>query len=219
MTARVAALVLAALLAPLLGACASGLDVGYPEAIAHRALLASVAPRSVGVGPITDRRMDQSRIGAKPTNGDEITTSRPVADIVREALVVELTKNGLAVVPGESDIRIAAEVEDFWLDTAGHDAMTQYVGRVALAVAVMDGRSGAKLLLRHYTGLKRSRGEADSKDTWREVMNAALARTMRDIATDPDLVAAVTRVPASSGRSAAAVRYLAPTHSAGARAG
>jgi hypothetical protein len=200
MKARTAWLLLVALaVVATLGGCASGLDVGYPEAGANRALLSSVAPRRITVGPVTDRRVDQTRIGAKPKNGDPIATSRPVANIVRDALVVELTKNGHTVVASEGEIALAADVEDFWLDTAGRNSSTQYVGRVAIALAVMDGRSGDTLLFRRYGGIKRRQAEADAKDAWREVMDAALARTMRDVATDPDLVAALT--PASGGRS------------------
>lgn len=203
MNVRMTPLILAAALSTLAG-CAS-LDIGYPETVANRAGLASVAPRRVVVGPITDRRMDQTRIGAKPKNGDGIKTRRPVADIVHEAFVVELTKNGHVVVP-EGDIRVAADVEEFWLDAAGHNATTQYVGRVAIALAVKDGRGGATLLTRRYVGTKRRQAEADSKDTWRDVMNVALARAMRDIATDPDLVAALARRPPSARRGDGAIR-------------
>lgn len=203
MNARMTPLILAAALSTLAG-CAS-LDIGYPETVANRARLASVAPRRVVVGPITDRRMDQTRIGAKPTNGDGIKTRRPVADIVHEAFVVELTKNGHVVVP-EGDIRVVADVEEFWLDAAGHNATTQYVGRVAIALAVKDERGGVMLLTRRYVGTKRRQAEADSKDAWRDVMNIALARAMRDIATDPDLVAALARRPPSARRGDGAIR-------------
>ena len=207
MNAYRARLILGALAAlGTLGGCASALDVGYPETAANRALLASVAPRGVAVGPITDRRLDQTRIGVKPKNGEAITTARPVADIVREALVVELTKNGHAAVRDHGDIRLVAAVEEFWLDTAGRNSTTQYVGRVALALAVTDGRSGATLLVRRYAGLKRRQAEADSEDVWREVMNTALARTLRDIATDPDFVAALAGTAQSGRRGDGALR-------------
>jgi hypothetical protein len=202
MTARLERLMLAALVsASTLAGCASALDVGYPEGTANRALLASAAPRRIAVGPVTDRRADQARIGAEPEDGDAITTSRPVAEIVRDALVVELTKNGHVVVPGDADIRLAADVEDFWLDAAARDDSTQYVGRVALALAVSDGRSGATLFVRRYAGLKRRQAASDSRDAWREVMDTALARTIRDIATDPELVAALARWPAAGQRA------------------
>lgn len=211
MSARGAPVILAALAALMaLGGCASGLDVGYPESVANRALLTSVAPQRIAVGPITDRRMDRTRIGVKPKKGDAIVTARPVADIVRDALMVELTKNGHTVGPHEGDIRLAADVEEFWLDAAGRNSTTQYVGRVALALAVTDGRSGATLLVRRYAGIKRQQAEADSKDAWREVMATALARTMRDIATDPDLVAALAARPASGQRAEGAPSRIGP---------
>src|SRR5262245_63065307 len=130
MSGRAALTRLTALVAlATLGGCASALDVGYHGLDANRTLLASVPPRRVVVGPVTDRRMDLTRIGAKPENGKAIWTARPVAEIVREALVAELTTNGHAVVPSDGDIRLAADVEDFWLDTSGRSATTQYVGR------------------------------------------------------------------------------------------
>ena len=208
MNARMTPLILAAALSTLAG-CAS-LDIGYPETVANRAQLASVGPRRVVVEPITDRRMDQTRIGAKPKNGDGIKTRRPVADIVREAFVVELTKNGHVVVPSEGDIRVAADVEEFWLDAAGHNATTQYVGRVALALVVTDGHGGATLLTRRYVGTKRRQAEAGSKDAWRDVMNIALARAMRDIATDPDLEAALGRRPPSARRGDGGIAQSPP---------
>jgi hypothetical protein len=198
MRAAASALLLAALLT-LIG-CASALDVRYPAAVANPALLASVTPRRIAIGPVTDRRPDQTRIGVRPGDGDAIETTRPVADIVREALAVELTRNGHAVVPDQADIRIAADVEEFWLDTAGRDATTHYVGRVALAVAISDGASGTMLFTRRYAGIRRRYAEPDAQDAWREVIETALARTMRDLATDRELVAAV------AGRAMSSVR-------------
>ena len=171
------------------------IDVAYPESRANRALLSSVAPRRVVVAPVTDRRAEQSRIGVELPKGKPIVTARPVVDIVREALVVELTKNGHEVVAGAGDVVVAADVEEFWLDAVGRAASTQYVGRVAIAVVITDGQTGAPLMTRRYVGLRRRTGEADSKDTWREIMDTALARTIHDVATDPDLAFNVARAP------------------------
>lgn len=174
------------------GGCASRtLDVGYPEA--NRALLANVAPRRVVVAPVTDRRADKSRIGSRPEDGKSIVTARPVADIVRDALVLEVGKNGHQVVAGPGDVIVAADVEEFWLDAVGRSATTQYVGRVAIAVVIADGRTGDRLWTRRYVGIRRHTAEADSKKAWREVMDTALARTIHDVATDPDLALTLAR--------------------------
>jgi hypothetical protein len=191
--ARVAILI--ALLS-LVGGCASRtLDVSYPQTEVKKALLAGVAPRRVVVAPVTDRRGDKDRIGATPEDKKPIMTARPVAEIVREAVVLEIEKNGHQVVPGPGDVVLATDVEEFWLDAIGRSKNTQYVGRVAIAVSIADGATGERLWSRRYVGIRRQNAEADSKTTWREVMDTALARTIRDLATDPDLALTVARTP------------------------
>jgi uncharacterized lipoprotein YajG len=117
-----------------------------------------------------------------------------VAEIVRDALVVELTRNGHAVVSQGGDVRVAADVDEFWLDTAGGDETTHYVGRVALAVAVRDERGGSTGLVRRYAAIKRRYADQDAREVWREVMEKALTRTVRDLATDPELVTALAAI-------------------------
>jgi len=169
------------------------LDVGYPEAGVNRALLASVPPQRVGISPVVDRRMDTSRIGSLPNDGRGIVTRRPVSDIVRDALAIEVSRNGHTVLPEAQDVVLAAEVEEFWLDVVVGHSHAQYVGKVVLALAVVDGRNGDTLFTRHYAGTKRREADVDAKDVAREVMDAALARTLHDFATDPKAVAAFDR--------------------------
>ena len=181
--------VLAALAA--VGGCGSALDVRYRETAANPALLSSIPPRRIVIGPVTDRRADRTRIGVRPASQDAIVTRRPVEEIVREALAVELAKNGHVVDGSPGDLVVAADVEEFWIDAARRRAATQYVGRVAIALAVVDAHSGGRLLTRRYVGIKRREADADAEGAWREVMDAALARAIRDVATDPDLAAAL----------------------------
>jgi hypothetical protein len=175
------------------GCAGRTLDVGYPETAVRKALLANVAARRVVVAPVGDRRGDKDRIGATPKDHKAIITARPVAEIVREALVLEMEHNGHQVVAGPGDVVLAADVEEFWLDTVGRSERTQYVGRVAIAVAVADGRTGGRLWSRRYVGIRRHTAEADSRKAWREVMDTALARAIRDVATDPDLALTVAQ--------------------------
>jgi len=194
---RAGALVVLLSLAALVSSgCArpSGLDVRYPEAGANRAMLASVERRRVEIKPVTDGRVDTTRIGSKPDNGGDLVTSRPVADIVHEALAVEIGKNGHAVVAERSDVVLAADVEEFWLDVVRGYTTTQYVGKVVIAVTVLDGRTGDSILTRRYVGVRRRQVDTVSDDAAREVMDAALARSIRDLATDPALVTAFGRV-------------------------
>jgi uncharacterized lipoprotein YajG len=180
-----------------LGGCttSSALDVRYPETGANRAMLASAPPRRVAISPVTDRRADTTRIGSKPQAKGDIVTSRPVTDIVRDALAVEVGKNGHTVLSDEQDIVLAAAVEEFWLDVVTGYSTTLYVGRVVIGLTVADGRSGNTLLSRRYIGIKRHQVDKASESAWRDVIDAALARTMHDVATDPDLTAALKSGP------------------------
>lgn len=193
---------MASLVALLAGGCAAGtagLDVRYPEAGVNRAMLSTVAPRAIEIVPVVDRRVDPTRIGTSPKTGKDIVTARPVTEVVREALARELGKNGHAVVAGRRDVAVAASVEEFWLDAVVGHATTQYVGKIAVALAVTDGRTGDAVLARRYIGIKRRAAETDSagENAEREVMDAALARVMHDLATDPELVRALAAVPAA----------------------
>lgn len=71
-------------------------------------------------------------------------TRRPVSDIVRDALTVEVSRNGHAVLPDAQDVVLGAEVEEFWLDVVVGRSHAQYVGKVVLALAVVDGRNGER---------------------------------------------------------------------------
>ena len=184
--------VLLSVLLPIISGCGSaGLDVHYPEARVNRTVLASAPPRRVEVAPVADRRMDTTRIGVKLKNAGDIVTSRPVADLVREALILELSKNGHSVVSGARDVVLAATVEDFRLDEVSGYASTRYVGRVVIALNIVDGQSGEILLASRYVGITRRQIDKASEDAMRETMDAALARTMHDLATDPELAKAL----------------------------
>ena len=84
--------------------------------------------------------MTTTRIGVKPRNEGDIVTSRPVADLVREALALELSKNGHSVVSAERDVVLPASVEDFRLDEVPGYGSTRYVGRVVIALNIADGQ-------------------------------------------------------------------------------
>ena len=193
--------VLLSVLLPIISGCGTaGLDVHYPEARVNRTVLASAPPRRVEVAPVADRRMDTTRIGVKLKNAGDIVTSRPVADLVREALILELSKNGHSVVASARDVVLAATVEDFRLDEVSGYASTRYVGRVVIALNIVDGQSGEILLASRYVGITRRQIDKASEDAMRETMDAALARTMHDLATDPELARALAGVRTAATR-------------------
>ena len=195
---------LACLAMAMLGGCAHapGLEIGYPDAAANRSLLASVGSRRVVIPPVSDARLEPARIGVKtPSNGksdNDFVTTRPVGDIVRDAVATEMAANGHAVVAGHGDVVLPTQVEEFWLDVVHGRSTTQYVGKVVFVLTVLDGRTGDQLVSHRYIATKREEVEHPSDDAARAVMDAALSRTMHDVATDPTIVAAFARATAAA---------------------
>src|SRR5262249_60753813 len=128
------------------------LDVGYPEAGVNRAMLASARPRRVEIRPVADRRAQTALIGVQPDGNKPIVRRRPVADIGRDALAAEVRRNGHAVVTEAPDLVLVADVDEFWLDAVVGYSSAQYVGKVALTLTLIDGRSGEAVLTRRYVG-------------------------------------------------------------------
>ena len=56
------------------------------------------------------------------------------------------------------DVVLAPEVEEFWIDVVSGYKTTLYVGRVVVAIAVVDGASGERVLARRYVAISRRRG-------------------------------------------------------------
>ena len=149
--------------------CASGvLDVGH-----HAATAPSPPPRAgaqarrVVILAVVDRRLDNTRIGPASKNGEAMVSRRPVVDIVRDALAVELTRAGHSMVAEGGDVVLAPEVEEFWIDVVSGYKTTLYVARVVIALAVVDGASGERVLARRYVAISGKR-ETRTPSVWRE---------------------------------------------------
>jgi hypothetical protein len=90
-----------------------------------------------------------------------------------------------------ADAVLVVDVDECWLDIVTSYGATHYVGKVAIALAVVNAHTGERLLARRYFGIRRQQAGPDAPDAAREVMDTALARTIHDLATDRELVAAL----------------------------
>lgn len=193
MTRTFLALQLASLV--VLGGCAfttATLNVGYTAADASRGPLSGVEATRVEIGPFVDKRPETTKIGYK-RNGfgqktADIVTTKPVPDIIREALAAEFRKNGHEVAAAERDLVLSGEVTEFWFDYQMNFWTVEFFGTSAIVLNVADGRTGATLLTRTYQGhyTEKSMGGLDA--TWERVMNEALQRMVREVGSDARLV-------------------------------
>jgi uncharacterized lipoprotein YajG len=179
----------------LLGGCAftkATLNVGYTDAMAARGPLSTVTPRRVEVGAFADKRPEIERIGYKRNmygqKTADIVTTKPVPEIVREALATEFRKNGHDVTSAERDLVVSGEITTFWFEFQINFWTVEFFGTSAVTLNLVDGRTGATLLTRNYQGhyTEKSGGGLDA--TWERVMNEALQRMVREVSSDLQLI-------------------------------
>lgn len=181
-------------LAALLGGCAfrtSTLHVGYDDAKAARGPLSAVDSCRIRL-EVTDRRLEPGDlIGYKRDNYPfPIVAPRPAREIVQDALAAELRKNNHVVVLDDADRFLRVSIREFWLDIQP-GVLSRYLGTAAITMVVADGRTGRALLTREYQGNADDSGLISGEGNWEPVLNTALERMMRDVATDPRLVEAL----------------------------
>src|SRR5262249_11946366 len=107
----------------------------------------------------------------------------------------EFRRSGYSLVADRSDVAVAAQVEEFWLDVVNGYKRVQYVGRVAIALTVIDGRGSGRVLVHRYVGIARPEADPAIERAGLAVRDAAPARTIHDAATDPTVLAALAVAP------------------------
>lgn len=180
------------------GCAAVNLEVGYPESAASTGPLSALAPRPVAIAPFADKRPETHRIGYKQGGFGtklDLVTPRPVPDIVREALAVELKKNGLEIVPS-ADVVLSGDVLSFWIVSQLGLFTIDLVSTVAVDLIATEAATARVLARRSYEGSYSERAMTAMHERWERVMAAALERMIREVSTDPRLIEAL-RKPAS----------------------
>lgn len=178
-----------------LGGCAltqANLNVVYDKAKSSKGPLSDIPPRQLRIGQFNDVRPERGKIGYK-RNGygmktADIVTQKPVPEIIRDALIVEFSKNGHVAGDKDSEFVLAGEVTTFWFDSQINFWSVEFMGTVAVDLNVTDGQTGASLLVGKYQGHfnEKSLGGLDS--TWERVMNTALALMIEEMSTDMRLL-------------------------------
>jgi len=178
------------------------LNVGYDEAKASKGPLSAVRPLRVAVGEFKDIRPEQDKIGYK-RNGfgvktANIVTTKPVPEIIREAFVAELSKNGHGIATDKKDIALSGEITTFWFDYQMNFWTIEFMGTVAVNLTLTDGKTGSALFSRQYQGHYNEKSMGGWTGTWQQVMNTAVERMMEEVSTDPKLLEAFKRISPSA---------------------
>lgn len=189
MIARVAPLVVL-----VVGCGTYRVDLPLPEP--RRAPIGELEPLSLELAPFEDDRPDLLRVGyqknAYGMNVFDVLTNRPVTDLFRDAVSAELRANGHRV-DGSSPLRVEAAVTYFWVEMQPALGGVNAVSTAACKLRLIDRSTEAVIFEQPYTGHYVHRGSSAFQSAYRNALAAALQRMVREIARDPELVAALRK--------------------------
>ncbi len=160
--------------------------------------LSQVAPLSFDVMPLEDTRSDKARIGWKKNgygqNTADIVTTRPVTEIVAEAIRAGLQQNGhTATAP--ANINVTGSVTRFWFEVKPNFWTVEFTGNVECDLAFVSTRTGATVYKSRYSGTYTDKTGGGLEATWTQVMDASVEKLVEDIVFDANLIEALNTPP------------------------
>lgn len=170
----------------------ANLNVMYAEENVRKGPLSSIKPLNIEIGEFIDKRPETDKIGYKRNSlGQEtanIVTTKPVTQIVREAISIEFLKNGHLLSGENRTIVLSGEITSFWFDSQVGFWTVEFMGTVSIDLNVIDSKTGAIMLTRTYQGHYNEKSMGGLEGTWERVMNVALERMVQQMSTDNKLI-------------------------------
>lgn len=180
----------------MLAGCAltdAQLDVSHDPETTQEGPIAEVESITFVPGEIADLREDTERIGYKKNgfgmNTADITTDKPVGDIVRDAIVHAIETNGHVV--GDSGVGISGSISNFWVDLDQNFWSVEVLGNVAASLVFTDTESGDVLYTRDYKGSYSDKVQVVTNGTYDAAISGAVANLIDEIVFDEDLAEAL----------------------------
>jgi hypothetical protein len=156
--------------------------------------LSQVAPTKFDVQALTDTRSDKQRIGWKKngygSNTADILSTRPVTDLVAEAIRAGLQQNGHAVAL-PADITISGTVTRFWFEVKPNFWTIEFTGNVECDLQFVRSGANKEVYKSRYSGTYTRKTGGGLEATWTEVMDASLEKLVEDIVFDANLIEAL----------------------------
>ena len=156
--------------------------------------LSQVPPTRFDVQALTDARSDKARIGWKKngygSNTADILSTRPVSDVVTDAIRAGLQQNGhTAAMPG--DIVISGSVTRFWFEVKPNFFTIEFTGNVECDLQFVRTGTTQEVYKSRYSGTYTRKTGGGLEATWTEVMDASVEKLVEDIVFDANLIEAL----------------------------
>jgi hypothetical protein len=156
--------------------------------------ISQVAPTKFDVQALADERSDKARIGWKKngygSNTADILSTRPVPDLVAEAIRTGLIQNGHTIsLP--ADIVVSGSVTRFWFEVKPNFWTIEFTGNVECDLRFVKAGTTQEVYKSRYSGTYTRKTGGGLEATWTEVMDASLEKLVEDIVFDANLIEAL----------------------------
>jgi Uncharacterized lipoprotein len=170
------------------------LNVGVRPNTDFKGPISQVAPTKFDVQALSDERSDKARIGWKKngygSNTADILSTRPVTDLVAEAIRTGLQQNGHTIsLP--ADIVISGSVTRFWFEVKPNFFTIEFTGNIECDLQFVKAGSTKEVYKSRYSGTYTRKTGGGLEATWTEVMDASLEKLVEDIVFDANLIEAL----------------------------
>jgi len=184
----------------------ANLNVSYDSAKAKVGPLSSVKPMKIVVGGFADKRSEKDKIGYVRNgfgmNTANVLTTRPVPEVVRDAVVAALSKNGHTIVTGDQkSISLSGSIERFWFESQVNFWTIEFMGTIDVELVIQDGRTGQQLFSKRYTGHHNAKMPGGYHKEMADVMNRTLENLVNQISGDPKLIETLNAQSASVAKA------------------
>jgi YajG family uncharacterized lipoprotein len=156
--------------------------------------ISQVAPTKFDVQALTDARSDKARIGWKKngygSNTADILSTRPVTDLVAEAIRAGLQQNGHTLAL-PADITVSGSVTRFWFEVKPNFWTIEFTGNVECDLQFVRAGTNNEVYKSRYSGTYTRKTGGGLEATWTEVMDASLEKLVEDIVFDANLIEAL----------------------------
>lgn len=156
--------------------------------------LGDVSPIQFSAPQLEDARPDTARIGWKQNglgmNTADITTARPVDQIVEEAVSKALT-DAQHRVGGKGSVLVVGAVDRFWFEGDVNFWTIRFTGEVQCTLDFIDAQTGQSIYKTKYSGSHAEKKGAGYVKTWTLIMNRSLDKLVESIVLDEELSAAL----------------------------
>lgn len=179
--------------------CETALQLKYRPLSNPDNLLASVSPIKIKLLNFEDNRKgspESALVGERQMRVEsqklDVISTRPVSEVIIDALRSELIKNGHSVVENNEDLSIKGKIQTFWLKTDVTPGEWDVIGEIQVLIEVVNAGTGTSTLLGPYRARNNEvRSLNPDIIIFDRVLSVALSKLVKKISLDTKFASAL----------------------------